>query len=138
MRKTNTLKKAVCRARQNHEGSPPVPKTWDDMIVPANLRETVRGGAFLALEETVTPDASEKIVIFCSQDQKDVMQTVCTSPHLTCHTSCHTLDFNIEISCYLYLSLNVTCYKPYKHHTPCIAYEEGILFLSMTTFKYSS
>ena len=63
---------------------------------------------------------------------------VCTSPHLTCHTSCHTLDFNIEISCYLYLLLNVTRYKPYKHHTPCIAYEEGILFLSMTTFKYSS
>ena len=47
---------------------------------------------------------------------------VCTSPHMTCHTSCHTLDFNIEISCYLCLLLNVTRYKPYKHHTHCIAY----------------
>ena len=75
MRKTNTLKKAVSRARQSHEGAPSVPKSWDDMIVPAHLSVTVRGGEFLAVEETTTPVSSEKIVIFCSQDQKDVMKT---------------------------------------------------------------
>lgn len=75
MRKTNTLKKALNRARQSHEGAPSVPKTWADMIVPANLSVTVRGGDFLAVEETKTPVSSEKIVIFCSQDQKDVMKT---------------------------------------------------------------
>lgn len=75
MRKTNTLKKAVSRARQSHEGAPSVPKSWDDMIVPAHLSVTVRGGEFLAVEETTTPVSPEKIVIFCSQDQKDVMKT---------------------------------------------------------------
>lgn len=75
MRKTNTLKKAVSRARQSHEGAPSVPKSWDDMTVPAHLSVTVRGGEFLAVEETTTPVSSEKIVIFCSQDQKDVMKT---------------------------------------------------------------
>ena len=75
MRKTNTLKKAVSRARQSHEGAPSVPKSWDDMIVPAHLSVTVRGGEFLAVEETTTPVSSERIVIFCSQDQKDVMKT---------------------------------------------------------------
>ena len=68
MRKTNTLKKAVSRARQSHEGAPSVPKSWDDMIVPAHLSVTVRGGEFLAVEETATPVSSEKIVIFCSKD----------------------------------------------------------------------
>ena len=75
MRKTNTLKRAVNRARQSYEGAPSVPKTWDDMIVPDHFSKTARGGDFLALEETVNPMASEKIVIFCSQDQKDVMKT---------------------------------------------------------------
>ena len=75
MRKINTLKKAVSRARQSHEGAPSVPKSWDDMIVPAHLSVTVRGGEFLAVEETTTPVSPEKIVIFCSQDQKDVMKT---------------------------------------------------------------
>ena len=75
MRKTNTLKKAVSRARQSHEGAPSVPKSWDDMTVPAHLSVTVRGGEFLAVEETTTPVSSEKIVIFCSKDQKDVMKT---------------------------------------------------------------
>ena len=75
MRKTNTLKKAVSRARQSHEGAPSVPKSWDDMIVPAHLSVTVRCGEFLAVEETTTPVSPEKIVIFCSQDQKDVMKT---------------------------------------------------------------
>ena len=52
-----------------------MPKSWDDMIVPAHLSVTVRGGEFLAVEETTTPVSPEKIVIFCSQDQKDVMKT---------------------------------------------------------------
>ena len=45
------------------------------MTVPAHLSVTVRGGEFLAVEETTTPVSSEKIVIFCSKDQKDVMKT---------------------------------------------------------------
>ena len=75
MRKTNTLKRAVNRARQTYEGASSAPKTGDDMIVPDHFSKTARGGDFLALEETVNPMASEKIVIFCSQDQKDVMKT---------------------------------------------------------------
>ena len=74
MRKTNPLKKAVSRARQSHEEAP-VPKTWDDMIVPAHRSVKVRGGDFLAVEKTATPDSSEKIVIFCSQYQKEVLKT---------------------------------------------------------------
>ena len=73
MRKTGTLKKAIGRARKSHNGVPPVPKTWEEMTIPANLSSTVRGGPFLAVEETTI--SSEKIILFCSQDQKDVMKT---------------------------------------------------------------
>lgn len=75
MRKSDTLKRAVGRARKSHDGAPPVPKSWEEMTVPPNLSTTVRGGQFLALDEFSTPGSAEKIIIFCSQDQKDVMRT---------------------------------------------------------------
>ena len=75
MKKTATLKKAISRARRSHEGAPPVPQGWEDMKVPANFSTTVRGGRFLALEEPATPDNPEKIIIFSSQDQMDVLKS---------------------------------------------------------------
>ena len=73
MRKTETIKKAIARARKSHEGSFPVPKVWQDMKIPANFSVTARGTPWLALEETT--DLSEKIIIFCSQEQKNIMST---------------------------------------------------------------
>ena len=64
MRKTNTLKKAVSRARQSHEGAPSVPKSWDDMIVPAHLSVTVSGGEFLCTEMLRTEEKKYLCIVF--------------------------------------------------------------------------
>ena len=73
MRKTDTIKKAISRARKSNDGALPIPKTWDEMTIPANYAVTARGGPFLALEETT--DLSQKIIVFCSQEQKNAMNT---------------------------------------------------------------
>ena len=73
MRKSNTLIQAIKRARKAEDGAPPVPKSWDEMNIPPNFRNTVRSDQFLALEENVQPDRVEKIIIFCSNAQKEVL-----------------------------------------------------------------
>ena len=73
MRKTDTIKKAISRARKSNDGTLPIPKTWDEMTIPANYAVTARGRPFLALEETT--DLSQKIIVFCSQEQKNAMNT---------------------------------------------------------------
>ena len=72
MRKTNTPKKNLKAelAMHSSDESSVVAKSWNGMIVPATLSVTVSGSDFLLADETTFP------VIFCSQDQKDVVKTV--------------------------------------------------------------
>ena len=50
-----------------------VPKTWEEMSVPEIYRMTARNDRFLAVEERVEPGRQEKILIFCSNAQKDLL-----------------------------------------------------------------
>ena len=74
IRKRSTLVSAIKRARKSQVPTPPVPKSWEDMTIPPNLSTTVGGDAFLACEETLGGEVHDKIIIFCSNAQKDVMR----------------------------------------------------------------
>ena len=75
MRKSNTLVQAVKRARAEHFGFPKVPKSWNDMSVPQNLETTIRGDRFLAINEHLGGENSERIIIFCSSEQQNVLKS---------------------------------------------------------------
>lgn len=73
MRKSNAILQAIKRARKAEDGSPDVPKTWEQMTVPDHFRRTVRNDQFLAVEESSGPDKESKILIFCSNEQKALL-----------------------------------------------------------------
>ena len=81
MRKSATLTKAIHRARKSKFGFPKDPRTWSEMIVPDNLKLTMDGDRFLCLEEKIgqidedndTAVHCEKILIFCSNQQKEIL-----------------------------------------------------------------
>ncbi|XP_023344961.1 uncharacterized protein LOC111714145 [Eurytemora carolleeae] len=74
MSKSNTLVQAVKRARVEHFGLK-VPKSWNDMSVPQHLETTIRGDRFLAINEHLGDENSERIIIFCSSEQHNVLKS---------------------------------------------------------------
>jgi hypothetical protein len=74
MRKTGTLTKANQRARKVKFGLPKDSQNWSEMLVPDNLKDTKGGDKFLQVEESLGQlEDGEKILIFCSNQQKEVL-----------------------------------------------------------------
>ena len=67
---------AIKWAKTKHFGFPKVPKAWQDLLVPPNLETTVREDRFLAFNEHVGGENLEKILIFCSNEQLDVLKSI--------------------------------------------------------------
>ena len=54
------------RARKEVLDAPPIPRTWEDMLVPESLSVTGDGQPFLISQETVNPMTGEKLIGFAS------------------------------------------------------------------------
>ena len=75
MRKSNTLVQAVKRARVEHFGFTKVPKSWNDMSVPQHLETKICGDRFLAINEHLGDENYERIILFCSSEQHNVLKS---------------------------------------------------------------
>ena len=72
MRKTSTIARAVQREKVKALGFPKIPKSWEDMTVPDNLRVTVDKQPFLLFDSPME-GRLDKIFVFCSSTQKQVL-----------------------------------------------------------------
>ena len=66
MSKAGAIKKAVQRKRKEVIGSPNNPTTWEDVIVPDQLKVTKDNQQFLILDKVLDTDTSKKILGFAS------------------------------------------------------------------------
>ena len=58
MRKSKTLQRAIQQARCKQFGFAEVPKTWEEMIIPDELANTVNGDRFGVMNKPITDENS--------------------------------------------------------------------------------
>ena len=73
MRKTATLTRAIQRSRKKEHLFPKMPNTFEEMSVPEHLTQTVSGERFLLYEGPTSEESLDKMIIFSSREQLDVM-----------------------------------------------------------------
>ena len=70
--KQKSLARELQKKRKLVQNCPPVPKEWEEMVLPDHIKETIDGQNFLILD-TVIPGKDDKILGFASPTQLQVM-----------------------------------------------------------------
>ena len=76
--KSKTFSKKIQRERKKLLACPEIPRTWQEMKVPDNLKKTSDHEDFLLAEETVNEETGEKVIGFASPTGLEVLDTADT------------------------------------------------------------
>ena len=71
--KNKTLLRKIQRERNKLTGCGPIPRVWDEMVVPDILRVTASNEEFLIVENQVAENVPAKIIGFCSPSARVVL-----------------------------------------------------------------
>ena len=71
--KSKTLSRKIQRERNKLTGCGPIPRVWDEMVVPDILRVTASNEEFLIVENQVAENVPAKIIGFCSPSARVVL-----------------------------------------------------------------
>jgi hypothetical protein len=74
MIKPKSMARALQRGRKEELGCPPIPRTWEDHVVPDVLRSTFSKKLFCVLDDVVSEEG-EKVFGFCSPDGLELLSS---------------------------------------------------------------